>query len=112
MGAIVDRNATYGDDQTSTADIINTSGVQGALTVGTTAVEVKVGGSKLAARKSVTLYNNSNATIYWGYNNTVSTTTGTPILKNTLFAWSVGESVEIWVISDGANRNTRITEGG
>lgn len=112
MGAIVDRNATYGDDQTSTADIINNSGTQGALTVGTTAVEVKVGVSRLVSRKSVTLYNNSSSTVYWGYNNTVTISTGTPIQKDTFMSWSVGESVEIWVISDGANRNTRITEGG
>ena len=111
MGAIIDSNAAYSDDQSEVVDIINNSGVYGTLTVGTSAVEIKVGGSVLAGRKNVTLFNNSNSTIYWGYSNAVTTSTGTPIVKNQFASWSVGESVSIWVIAGSAGNNTRITEG-
>jgi hypothetical protein len=92
------------------ADISNNGGTQAALTVGVTAVEVKVGGSALTNRKSATLFNNSNNTIYWGYTNAVTTSTGTPIFKNQYVEWSVGSSTSIYVISASAGNDTRITE--
>lgn len=108
--AISDSNKTYNDDQSATADIVNIAGVEGVLTVGTTAVEVKVGASPLTGRKVVTLYNNSNQTIYWGFNNTVTTSTGSPIEKTEFIVWDVGDSLSIWVIAGTADNNTRITE--
>lgn len=103
-------NKTYSDDQSAIADIINISGLNGALVVGTSAVEVRVGLTKLIGRKSVTLYNNSNRIIYWGYSSAVTTATGTPIQVGQYFEWIVGDIVEIWVITDQTNKNTRITE--
>ena len=111
MGGISDSNKTYNDDQTAVADVLNIEGTQGTLTVGTTAVEVKVGVNKLTGRKTVTLFNNSNSTIYWGYTNVVTTSNGTPIFKNQTIIWNVGDSLSIYVIAGNANNNTRITEG-
>lgn len=108
---ISDSNSTYGADKTAIADVLNESGVQGALIVGTTAIEVKVGVDRLLNRKLVTLFNNSNSTIYWGYTNGVTTTTGIPIFKNQYVEWTVGDSLSIFVIAASAGNNTRITEG-
>jgi len=94
------------------ADILIGPGVEGALTVGTTAVEVKVGGSPLTTRKLVTVYNNSNSTIYWGYTSGVTTTTGTPIFKNQTGRWDISAetNAKIYLIAGSAGNNTRITE--
>lgn len=91
-------------------DISNNGGTQAALTVGTSAVEVMVGGSPLANRKSCTLQNSSLVNIFWGYTNAVTTSTGTPIMVGQMYEWKVGTGTHIFVIAVGANNNTRITE--
>lgn len=98
-------------NQLKTADILNAgTGVQGALTVGTSAVPIRVGGSNLALRKLITLHNNSLVTIYWGYTNAVTTSTGTPIYAGQADGWSVGPNQDVYVIAGTAGNNTRITE--
>lgn len=95
-----------------TADILNQgTGVEGAITVSTLAVEVKVGVSNLANRKLVTAYNNGSATVYWGYTSLVTTSTGSPLLKNQQAAWEVGENQSIYLIAASGSHNIRITEG-
>lgn len=94
-----------------TADLINVgTGVQSSLTIGTTAVEVKVGVSRLSNRKLVTLYNNSNVTVYWGYSGSVTTSSGTPIFKNQFISWTVGDQQSIYVVAGSENNDSRITE--
>jgi hypothetical protein len=105
-----DSNASYGNDNASVTDIVNESALYTNLTVGTSAVEVKVGGSRLTNRKCVTLVNNSSKTIYWGFSNSVTVSNGTPIEKGQMFVWSVGDSIQVWVISNTASLDTRITE--
>lgn len=115
-GADSSGGETYFVDATSAgeikaSDVLNSgNGVQAALVIGTTAVELKVGGSPLANRKLVTLYNNSNTTLYWGFTGAVTTLSGTPIVKGQQLAWSVGSSQSIFVIAGSAGNNTRITE--
>jgi len=92
------------------ADTLNSGGTQGALTVGTTAVLVNVSGTNLTNRKSVSLYNNSLLTFFWGYTNTVTSTTGTPIAPGQFVTWDVGATVNIYVITTLAAQNARITE--
>ncbi len=110
MGFISDSNKTYFDDQTANADILNSSGLEGSLSVGTSAIEIKVGASPLTGRKEVTLFNNSNNTIYWGYTSGVTVSTGTPIVKNQFVTWSVGDLLSLYVIAGSAGNNCRITE--
>ena len=110
MGLLTDSNKTYSDDQTATADIIALEGVQGSLIVGTSAIEVRVGASRLEGRKSLTLYNNSNSIIYWGFTSSVTISTGTPIERKQFIEWNVGDSVAIYVIAASAGNNARITE--
>jgi hypothetical protein len=93
-----------------TSDILQGPGVEAFLTVGTTAIEVKVGVNKLANRKLVTVHNNSNATIYWGYTNVVTTSTGTPIYKDGQDSWDISDNATIFLIAGSSNNNVRITE--
>ena len=94
------------------ADLINVgTGVQATLTVGTSAVEIKVGASKLTNRKNVTLFNDSNVTMYWGYTNAVTTSTGTPIFKNQFVSWDAGDQQSIFIIAGSGGNGSRITEG-
>lgn len=95
-----------------TANILNTgTGVQGSLTVGITAVAVRVGASALANRQLVTFYNNSLVIIYWGLNSSVTTANGTPIQPGQEEGWGVGPNQDIYVIAGTASNNARITEG-
>lgn len=93
------------------SDIINISGTQNALSVGTSSVEARVGGSPLVNRKSLTVFNNSSVIVYWGYTNAVTTVTGTPIYPNTPASWAIGPSVSVFLIASTASNDTRITEG-
>lgn len=102
-------DATANGDM-KTTDVSNNGGLQAALSVGTTAVELKVGISVLDNRKSATLFNNSNNTIYWGYTNTVTINSGTPIFKSQFVEWAVGSGTSIWLIAGSATNDTRITE--
>ncbi len=94
-----------------TADLLRGPGVQGNLTVGTSAVELKVGASKLVDRKTCGLDNDSNSTLYWGYTNAVTTTTGRRIFKNQTDAeWDTSEGAEVWLIAGSAGNTIRINE--
>ena len=93
-----------------TDDISNNGGVEGSLTVGTSAVEAKVGGSSLSNRVELTVYNNSSSIIYYGLTNSVTTSTGTPITKKQLAVFSYGPGTSIYLIAGTAGNNTRITE--
>lgn len=92
------------------ADISNNGGAQAALSISTTAVQVKAGGSVLSNRKTVTVFNNSNATIYWGYTSGVTTSSGTPIFKNQSVVWDIGPSTDIYLIAASGTNDVRITE--
>ena len=93
------------------ADLLQATGVEAALTVGTSAVEVKVGGSPLTDRKIVTVYNNSVAIIYWGRTSGVTTSSGTPIIPGRLMVFEGFSATKpIYLIGPSANLNTRITE--
>lgn len=92
-------------------DIVETAGVQGAISVSTTAVAVRVGGSNHALRKVLTALNNGTATLYWGYNNTVTVASGTPLMRNQFAVWEVGANVTIWIIAASGSHDLRVTEG-
>jgi hypothetical protein len=92
------------------SDISNNGGTQGAITVGTSAIQAMVGVSPLANRKTLTVFNNSNNDIYFGYTNTVTAVSGTPIFKNQFAEFSVGPLTQVWLISGATGNNVRITE--
>jgi len=90
-------------------DVLNGEGVNGALTVGLTAVELKVGASVLNNRQSVTMQARDN-NIYWGYSNAVTTSNGTQLFKNQFLLLPIGAEVSVWLIADGAGKEVRIGE--
>ena len=92
------------------ADKSDAGGVQGALSVGTSAVEAKVGASALADRATLTIYNNSNSVLYWGYTSGVTTSTGTPLEKKQFIAFEIGPNTPIFLIAGSASNDARITE--
>lgn len=106
-----DSNETYSGDEQLSVDILNSgNGGENSLTVGTTAIELKVGASRLEGRKLLTIFNNSNDTIYWGFSSGVTTSSGTPIFKNQMYSWSVGDNQGVYLIAGSAGNNCRITE--
>lgn len=98
------------NSQLEVSDVVNGGGSNGAITVGTTALLVSVSGTNLANRKSLTLYNNGNTTMYWGLSSSVTTTNGTPIPTGYTATWKVGVSTTIYIISASAAQNARVTE--
>jgi hypothetical protein len=93
-----------------TADVLKGSAVYGAITVGTSAVELKVGGSVLANRKHILFQNTSNKDIYFGFNNSVTTSNGLLISRGSERSFDVTDSLSIWVISGSAGLDCRLAE--
>lgn len=92
------------------SDISNNGGVHGAITVGTSAIQAMVGVSPLSNRKTLTVFNNSNSDIYFGYSSSVTTSSGTPIFKNQIAEFDIGVNTEVWLIAGTASNNVRVTE--
>jgi hypothetical protein len=99
-----------GVGELSVSDIITGVGTQGALTVGTSAVEAKTGASALTNRKLLTIFNNSGTTIYWGRTSGVTTSTGTPIFEKQFFTFDFAADAPVYLIAGTAGNNVRITE--
>lgn len=91
-------------------DSISSGGINGSILVGTTAIEAKVGATRLDNRKNLTVYNNSKKNIYWGYSNSVSVSTGTPLSTGEMIIVKGEPDVEIWVISEDPLLDVRVTE--
>jgi len=92
-----------------TADILQSGGTNGALTVGTSAVEVKVGGARLANRKCVIIQPKANG-IFLGFSNGVTTSNGVELFKDQFVVLPVGDATGVWLIAGTAGNNVRIAE--
>ncbi|NJO48138.1 MAG: hypothetical protein HC840_00320 [Leptolyngbyaceae cyanobacterium RM2_2_4] len=96
----------------SVSDGLRNGGVHGALTLttGGTTYEAKVGGSRLANRKSMTI--TADDDMFWGYSNTVTTATGTPLKKNQQIVFSIDpdSTFQVWLVASSNNKTARITE--
>lgn len=91
-------------------NVVGTSGGQAALTVGTTAVAARVGGSNLTQRVMLSVYADTK-TVWWGYTSGVTISTGLPILKGTQRDFNVGPGANIYLITDAAAQTVRVAEG-
>jgi hypothetical protein len=93
-------------------DGLTAGGVQGNLTLATGGVsyEAKVGATRLSNRKSLTI--TALDDMYWGYSNTVTTSTGTPLFKNQqiVFAIDPDSTFQVWLVAVASGKNARITE--
>ena len=90
-------------------DHANEDAKYGTLTVGLTAVELKVGGAPLLNRKVVTMQPQDNK-IYYGFDNTVTVATGTRVFKNQFLPLPCGPDITVYLIADGAGKDVRIGE--
>lgn len=99
-----------GTKSLKTKVILDGQGIQNSLLVSTTALEAKAGVSTLSNRKLLTVFNSSNSTIYWGYTDSVTTSTGTPIFKDQLVEWAIGSNLKIYLIAASGSNLVRITE--
>ena len=92
------------------SDISNNGGVNGSITVGITAVEAKVGGSVLANRKTISIFHTGGGKLYYGLSNSVTTSNGIQIFKNTERPFAFGPNTHLWLISDTAGQVINIVE--
>lgn len=95
-------------------DGLNAGGLTGNLNLVTsgTTYEAKVGGSRLANRKSLMIMAFDND-MFWGYSNSVTTTTGFPLLKGQTITFSIdanSSSFQVWLVCASNNKNARIVE--
>jgi len=96
----------------SVSDGLRNGGTQGALTLttGNTAYEAKVGVSRLTNRKSLII--TANDDMYWGYDNTVTTSTGQFLAKNQQISFSIDpdSSFQVWLVASANSKSARIAE--
>lgn len=92
-----------------TRDVLNTSGQYRAQSVTTSAAEALGAATILVNRKLLTI-TPTNGTVYWGFSNTVTSSTGTPIFKNQTAIFGVSANVHVYLISAGTV-DCRIAEG-
>lgn len=82
--------------------------VYGSFTATTTASQLKVGASPLEERKVASIQP-IDGDVYFGYDNSVTTSTGTKIFQGQYFPFEAGEDLQIWIIA-ASTINCRITE--
>ena len=104
--------ASYGSSEYS--DTLFRGGVQGALSIITAdgAVLVNVSGTNLSDRQLVTI-SPINGDIYFGYDDTVTPSTGTLLCQGQTMGISAGETVELYIVTASTVAvDVRITEVG
>lgn len=89
-------------------DILTTGAQYRAQSV-TTSAALALGGSSALTDRKMLHITPTNGTIYWGYNSSVTTTTGTPLFTNQTLYLSIGTGVTVYVIS-ATTTDARIAE--
>jgi hypothetical protein len=96
----------------STSDGLRNGGVQGSLTLTTanTTYEAKVDASRLTNRKSLVI--TANDDMFWGYDNTVTTSTGQKLAKDQQIAFAVDpdSTFQIWLVAAANSKTARVAE--
>lgn len=85
--------------------------LSGPVTVGTSAVEAKVGASAEPLRESVRIYNSSSGTVYFGPSG-VTTTTGEPLKKCQWVSLPAGSNNPVYLIAASAVGDVIVQEHG
>lgn len=83
------------------------------IAVTTSAVEAKVGVSRLSGREGVRIHNDSNNTVYFGYSSSVTSSgpnKGEPLLKGESIDIGLSENHGVWLISASGSNNCIVTE--
>lgn len=93
-------------------DVLEQAYVSSTVSVGTTQVEAKVGGSRLAGREVVTIYNDSNSTVFYGPSgvSTSGANKGEPLFKRQSVSIPAGQEVGVFIIADSASNQVIVQE--
>lgn len=103
-------NAVLADNnQLLTQDTIATAGQNRAQSVTTSAAEA-LGAATILVNRKVIIITPTNGIVYWGFANTVTTVSGTPIFKNQTFVIAATDNVHIYLIA-ASTIDCRIAEG-
>ena len=81
----------------------------GALSVTPTPSEVKVEASALEERRVITIQPVDGA-VWFGYNSSVTSSTGTKIYKGQIYALEATDNLTVYVVADSGTVDVRITE--
>jgi hypothetical protein len=86
------------------SDVNDTDLSHSTLSVGTTAVEVKIGAVRNPSRQVLVIYNDSNKTVFLGdVSVTISgATKGIPLISKQSVVYSIGD-IPIYAITDSPN---------
>jgi hypothetical protein len=87
------------------------TGSYGELTVGTSAIEAKVGASPLDKRTYISIRPKDSG-VYWGLDSSVTPTTGTRIFKNELLILPFDSALSLYLVADGTNKKVSVVELG
>lgn len=91
-------------------DDVNKGGNQvGTVTVGTTAVELRIGGSDYVGRQTLVVYNDSNKIIYLG-DSGVTTSTGQPLFPRQRAYINHSDKNRTYAITTTAGNTLRLWE--
>ena len=91
-------------------DVANNSYVTGSISVGTSEIEAKVGGSRLSERKAVRIFNNTSTIVYFGPTGLTSSI-GEPIRRRQSVTVSAGPDLGVFLITaSGTAGDIRIQE--
>lgn len=95
------------------SDVNESSYLQVSTTVGTSAVEVKVGGSRLSTRQIAFMYNDSDKVMYWGPSGVTASgsTRGVPLEPGQMVNLPFGD-VGVFVIGVKAGQGVIFGEVG
>lgn len=96
------------NNQLETRDVLNVSFQYRAQSITTSAAEA-LGGATILANRKLLHITPTNGTIYWGYNSSVTTTTGSPLFPNNTLWLSVTDNVHVYIIA-GTTVDSRIGE--
>ncbi len=91
-------------------DILDGGGEQATLTIGTTAVLGAVNGTSNRTDRKHVIFQAHDKDIYFGFDNTVTTSTGIKIFKDQIVMIPLGENTDIYFIATGAGKELRLTE--
>lgn len=93
-------------------DYVNTGFISSRIAVGTSQIEARVGGSPLANRRTLTIYNDSTIILFYGPSGVTSsgTTKGEPLFPNQQVSMQVGPSISIFLITTASSQSAIVKE--
>jgi len=94
------------------SDVVNLDFDHVRASVTTTASEAKVGGSRMANRQELIIYNDGSKTVFWGKSSVTSSgsTKGIPIPPKGVANIQAGESLAVFLITASSTSNVIIQE--